>query len=90
MCHNKEPVLLFPNPRYELNCKRPEVAQSYLDQAVRIDPEETLVCHNGDDDKGENSFGGGDGDASSGGGVVAIGGGGGDVGGDEVVVGGGA
>ena len=52
MCHNKEPVLLFPNPRYELNCKRPEVAQSYLDQAVRIDPEETLVRDNNDDDEG--------------------------------------
>ena len=30
-------------PRYELTIKRPEVAQSYLDQAVRIDPTETLV-----------------------------------------------
>ena len=57
---------------------------------MRIDPEETLVRDDGDDDEGENSFDGGDGDASSGGGVVVIGGGGGDVGGDEVVVGGGA
>ena len=50
---------------------------------MRIDPEETLVRDDGDDDEGENSFDGGDGDAS-------IGGGGGDVGGDEVLVGGGA
>ena len=40
--------------RYELNCKRPEVALSYLDLAVRIDPEETLV---GDEEE-ENRGGG--------------------------------
>ena len=50
--NNKEPVFFLQNPRYELNCKRPEVAQSYLDQAVRIDPEETLVRDNNDDDEG--------------------------------------
>ena len=58
--------------RYELNCKRPEVAQSYLDLAVRIDPEETLV---GDACVVGGSGGEGcDGDVSVGGG----GGGGGD------------
>ena len=32
-----------------MTCKRPEVAQSYLDQAVRIDPEEILVGNVDDD-----------------------------------------
>ena len=39
----KHLALLMIITRYELNCKKPEVAQSYLDLAVRIDPEETLV-----------------------------------------------
>ena len=58
-----------------MTCKRPEVAQSYLDQAVRIDPEEILVGDVDDDVEDdvddvyvEDDDGDGDGDGDSDGG----------------------